>query len=350
LSDFREKTDFLWSQIIDVLNERFGTTLTEADELYFDQIEETLIRSAELREQARANPIENFRYGFEQKFEAAVIDRQSANEALFEKLMDDPEFSRAVTDLLLEKVYERLRGPESVRDRAELIARYLAAVPGVDGVCLFGSTARGDTDPGSDVDLIVVGTNPNLSPSKLLRTLPEHLRGERLSLIYYPHEELEELFRSGVSFIDHLRHEGEILYDKSGVLSRVLSDEFELNLNVDEEVQAELARLDVYSDLKMFKGNFLFVLTQLYAIGKSIVMLGLTAEGARQYNRDAAFRAFKKRHPDLALEVDTITELRPFYRLVTRRGEEPLPFPYKQAESEVERAIGAIRRIAGAVR
>jgi type I restriction enzyme R subunit len=62
----------------------------------------------ELREQAHANEIENFRYGFDQKFEAAVVDRQSANEELFKKLMDDSEFNAAVRDLLLKKVYERL--------------------------------------------------------------------------------------------------------------------------------------------------------------------------------------------------------------------------------------------------
>lgn len=96
------------SEVIDVLNERFGMNLDEADKLYFDQIEEALAGNAELREQAQANEIENFRFGFDQKFEAAVVDRQSANEELFKKLMDDPEFSAAVRDLLLKKVYDRL--------------------------------------------------------------------------------------------------------------------------------------------------------------------------------------------------------------------------------------------------
>lgn len=100
------------SEVIEILNERFGMDLDEADKLYFDQIEETLVGSNELKEQAQANEIENFRFGFEQKFEAAVVDRQSANEELFKKLMDDPEFNAAVKDLLLKKVYERLSGDE----------------------------------------------------------------------------------------------------------------------------------------------------------------------------------------------------------------------------------------------
>jgi type I restriction enzyme, R subunit len=96
------------SEVIDVLNERFGMNLDEADKLYFEQIEETLAANAELREQAQANEIDNFRFGFDQKFEAAIVDRQSANEDLFKKLIDDPEFNAAVRGLLLKKVYDRL--------------------------------------------------------------------------------------------------------------------------------------------------------------------------------------------------------------------------------------------------
>jgi type I restriction enzyme, R subunit len=96
------------SEVIEVLNERFGLELGDSDKLYFEQIEATLAEDQELQEQAQANEIDNFRFGFEQKFEAAVIDRQFANEALFKKIMDDPEFSSAIRDLLVRRVYERL--------------------------------------------------------------------------------------------------------------------------------------------------------------------------------------------------------------------------------------------------
>jgi type I restriction enzyme, R subunit len=100
------------SEIIDVLNERFGLTLTEADELYFEQIEETLIKSGELKAQAQANEIDNFRFPFEQKFDAAVVDRQEANEELFKKMLEDTEFRDAVKEVLLKKVYGRLSDDE----------------------------------------------------------------------------------------------------------------------------------------------------------------------------------------------------------------------------------------------
>jgi type I restriction enzyme R subunit len=98
------------SEVVELLNERFGMSLTDTDQLYFDQIEETLVKSAELQKEAQANEIDNFRFGFEQKFEAAVIDRQGANEELFKKIMDEPEFGALVKEFLLNKVYERLAG------------------------------------------------------------------------------------------------------------------------------------------------------------------------------------------------------------------------------------------------
>jgi predicted nucleotidyltransferase len=236
-----------------------------------------------------------------------------------------------------------------LRERADTIAQSLAREPAVDGICLFGSIARGDATPSSDIDLLVVGSDPDLSPTKLLKLLPEPLRRQRISLVYYPDDDLEQLFTSGSSFVDHLRREATILYDEDGRLGQVLGDEFTVHLDISAELAAELDRLSIYSDLRMFNGNLLFVLAQLYAIGKAIVMLALTAAGEREYNREAAFAAFRRSQPELASELEAIECLRPFYRLVTRRGSEPLPFPYRDAEANTRTAIDAIRRIAGAV-
>lgn len=99
------------SEVIEVLNERFASSSATATS-YFEQIEATLAEDAELTEQAQANEIDNFRFGFEQKFEAAVIDRQFANEEPFNKIMDDPEFSSAIKDLLLQTLHKRLSGQD----------------------------------------------------------------------------------------------------------------------------------------------------------------------------------------------------------------------------------------------
>ncbi len=96
------------SKVIEVVNARFGTDFTEADQLFFDQIEEDLVADATLAEQARSNTIENFRFGFEREFEGKVIDRMDQNAAIFARLMDDPVFAKAVKDVLLSRVFDRL--------------------------------------------------------------------------------------------------------------------------------------------------------------------------------------------------------------------------------------------------
>lgn len=105
-------------------------------------------------------------------------------------------------------------GPRIARELADS----LASLPYVEGVCLFGSLARGEQDDWSDIDLLVVGRDDDVRPTLLLRALPDRLRGERLSLVCYSSDELRQLFEAGSSFVDHLRHEGKILSDQRGVL------------------------------------------------------------------------------------------------------------------------------------
>jgi type I restriction enzyme R subunit len=97
------------STIIDQLNERFGTEFSQSDQLYFDQLEEALVEDEELQVQAEANSLENFKFGFTKSFEDNIVDRRDANEALFQRLAEDPEFSGLVQTYLLHKVYGRLK-------------------------------------------------------------------------------------------------------------------------------------------------------------------------------------------------------------------------------------------------
>ena len=68
---------------MDSLNERFGTNLTEQDQLLFDQFEETWAADANVADQARNNVFENFRLVFDRKFLETVMDRMGGNEAIY---------------------------------------------------------------------------------------------------------------------------------------------------------------------------------------------------------------------------------------------------------------------------
>ncbi len=95
------------SEIIGVLNKKFHTEFNTADKLFFDQIEEELVVHDGLKEQAQNNPIENFKFGFEELFLDKLIARMEQNQDLFTKMMDDKEFGDAVKNYMLNKVYRR---------------------------------------------------------------------------------------------------------------------------------------------------------------------------------------------------------------------------------------------------
>ncbi len=56
------------SSIVEVLNDRFGTDLTDVDKLLLDQFEESWVADGELSDQAQNNSIDNFRLVFDRKF------------------------------------------------------------------------------------------------------------------------------------------------------------------------------------------------------------------------------------------------------------------------------------------
>ncbi|MDQ6947686.1 MAG: type I restriction endonuclease subunit R, partial [Actinomycetota bacterium] len=103
------------SQIIDTLNERFGLNLGEADQLLFDQFEETWLADPEVAAQARNNTIENFRLVFDRMFLNTVVGRMDDNEAIFKRILDDPEFQATLMSLYATKVYRRAREEPSDR-------------------------------------------------------------------------------------------------------------------------------------------------------------------------------------------------------------------------------------------
>ncbi len=97
------------STIVELLNDRFGTNLTEVDKLLFDQFEEDWAADPDLGAQAKSNTLDNFGYGFDKKFEATVISRMDLNDEIFQLLMDNPDFAAAARNYYRERVYDRLR-------------------------------------------------------------------------------------------------------------------------------------------------------------------------------------------------------------------------------------------------
>ena len=96
------------SEIIDALNERFGTDFEEADRLFFEQIETELVEDTTLQTQAKVNKLDTFKYAFEEMFIDKLIDRMDQNQEIFEKIIEDQSFGGLVKELMMKKVYARL--------------------------------------------------------------------------------------------------------------------------------------------------------------------------------------------------------------------------------------------------
>jgi len=104
----KEEKDKL-SNIISLLNDKYNFDFTDQDRLYFEQIEQALFENDELKVRAKNNPIENFKYAFDEVFIQTLIDRMDANQEIFDKIMVNSEFKDDVKNWLTKKIYERFK-------------------------------------------------------------------------------------------------------------------------------------------------------------------------------------------------------------------------------------------------
>lgn len=97
------------SRLIDVMNERFGTDFTGADQLFFDQIIEAAMNETSLKEAANANPEDKFALLFAGMLDTLFIERMEQNEDIFARFMNEKDFKRIVAEWVSRTVYARLR-------------------------------------------------------------------------------------------------------------------------------------------------------------------------------------------------------------------------------------------------
>jgi len=103
------------SQLIDVLNDRFGTEFTPADQLFFDQIVEAAVNDDRLRQAAAANPGDKFELVFRTLLENLFVERMEQNEEIFIRYMNDKTFQNLVTAWTASETYRRLRVKHSAQ-------------------------------------------------------------------------------------------------------------------------------------------------------------------------------------------------------------------------------------------
>ena len=97
------------SSLIDRLNERFGTDFTEADQLFFDQIQASAENDRNIAEAARANTFKDFDAYLDRVLDELFIGRMEGNEEIFKRVMTDTAFRSTAREHLASEIFQRVR-------------------------------------------------------------------------------------------------------------------------------------------------------------------------------------------------------------------------------------------------
>ena len=128
------------SQLIDLINDRFGTDFNDADQLFFDQIVETAVADETLRETAAVNSEARFELTFKNLVDTLFTERMDQNEEIYIRYMNDAAFRRMVSRWMGTEAYRRLRrhpklAPQRARPHGFKVVegrreeRYVTCVP-----------------------------------------------------------------------------------------------------------------------------------------------------------------------------------------------------------------------------
>lgn len=106
------------SEIIQVLNERFGTIFTEEDRLFFNQVKERAISNSQVIQTAMANPFDKFQLGVRKLIEDLMIQRMVENDKIVTRYVDDFDFQRTAFPILAKEIFEAVRAHQKPADGA----------------------------------------------------------------------------------------------------------------------------------------------------------------------------------------------------------------------------------------
>ncbi len=108
-----EKEPEYLSKVIDILNERFGTAFTPADELFFEQVREQARTDAEVVQRAVANPYDNFALAVRKRLLDMVVERLDKNQAIVGRYVDDEAFQDVAFTEMARRIYEDINRSDS---------------------------------------------------------------------------------------------------------------------------------------------------------------------------------------------------------------------------------------------
>ncbi len=96
------------SEIIQALNDRFGTDFSEEDRLFFEQIKEKASRDDKVIQTAKANTLEKFELGIQELIKDLMVQRMADNDGIVTRYMDDIDFQKTVLPILAKEIYKNV--------------------------------------------------------------------------------------------------------------------------------------------------------------------------------------------------------------------------------------------------
>jgi len=94
------------SEIIQALNDRFGTDFSEEDRLFFEQIKEKASKDDKVIQTAKANTLEKFELGIQELIKDLMVQRMADNDSIVTRYMDDIDFQKTVFPILAKDIYK----------------------------------------------------------------------------------------------------------------------------------------------------------------------------------------------------------------------------------------------------
>ena len=95
-------------ELIENLNERFGTDFKPEDQLFIDHIVESGKADEMLKTRARANTFENFSLSASETVEGLVIDGMDRHQDFVSKFLNEDQFKRVVFEHVVRRIYQEI--------------------------------------------------------------------------------------------------------------------------------------------------------------------------------------------------------------------------------------------------